>query len=81
MLLKVSRLHHARNSIDGKKIFDRIKFDIQKGDKIAFISRDPMAMTSFFEIINGEIKADSGTYEWGTTVTTAYLPNDNILYF
>ena len=43
--------------------------------------RDPMALTTFFEIINGRIKADSGTYEWGTTVTTAYLPNDNSEYF
>jgi len=77
-ILKVDNLAY---SIDGKKIFDRIKFDIQKGEKIAFISRDPMAMTSFFEIINGRLKADSGTYEWGTTVTTAYLPNDNSEYF
>lgn len=77
-ILKVDNLSY---SIDGKKIFDRIKFDIQKGEKIAFISRDPMAMTSFFEIINGKAKADSGTYEWGTTVTTAYLPNDNSEYF
>jgi ATPase subunit of ABC transporter with duplicated ATPase domains len=77
-ILKVDNLSY---SLDGKKIFDRIKFDIQKGEKIAFISRDPMAMTTFFEIINGKLKADSGTYEWGTTVTTAYLPNDNSEYF
>ncbi len=77
-ILKVDNLAY---SIDGKKIFDRIKFDIQKGEKIAFISRDPMAMTSFFEVISGREKADSGTYEWGTTVTTAYLPNDNTEYF
>ncbi|MCC7379279.1 MAG: ATP-binding cassette domain-containing protein [Chitinophagaceae bacterium] len=77
-ILKVENLSY---SIDGKKIFDKIKFDIQKGEKIAFISRDPLAITSFFEIINGKIKADSGTYEWGTTVTTAYLPNDNSEYF
>lgn len=77
-ILKVDNLSY---SIDGKKIFDKIKFDIQKGEKIAFISRDPMAMTSFFEVINGKAKADSGTYEWGTTVTTAYLPNDNSEYF
>ncbi|HQW82995.1 MAG TPA: ATP-binding cassette domain-containing protein [Ferruginibacter sp.] len=77
-ILKVDNLAY---SIDGKKIFDRIKFDIQKGEKIAFISRDPLAMTSFFEIINGKAKADSGTFEWGTTVTTAYLPNDNTEYF
>ncbi len=77
-ILKVDNLAYA---LDGKNIFDRIKFDIQKGDKIAFISRDPMAVTSFFEIINGRMKAQSGTYEWGTTVTPAYLPNDNSEYF
>jgi ATPase subunit of ABC transporter with duplicated ATPase domains len=77
-ILKVDNLTKI---IDGKTIFSKVKFDIQKGDKIAFFSRDPIALTSFFEIINGKMKADSGTYEWGTTVTTAYLPNDNSEYF
>ncbi|MEJ7671844.1 MAG: hypothetical protein WKF59_03850 [Chitinophagaceae bacterium] len=52
-----------------------------KGQKIAFLSRDPVALTSFFEIINNRMKADSGKYEWGTTITTAYLPNDNTEFF
>jgi ATPase subunit of ABC transporter with duplicated ATPase domains len=77
-ILKVDNLSKV---IDGKTIFSKVKFDIQKGDKIAFISRDPIALTSFFEIINGKMKADGGTFEWGTTVTTAYLPNDNSEYF
>lgn len=77
-ILKVDNLH---KSIDGKTIFSKIKFDIQKGDKIAFISRDPLALTTFFEMINGKSTADSGTYEWGTTITKAYLPNDNSEYF
>ncbi len=77
-ILKVDNLS---KSVDGKNIFSKIKFDIQKGDKIAFISRDPIALTTFFEMINGRLKADNGTYEWGTTVTTAYLPNDNSEYF
>lgn len=77
-ILKVDNLS---KSIEGKPIFSKIKFDIQKGEKIAFISRDPMAVTSFFEIINKKMKADSGSFEWGTTVTTAYLPNDNSEYF
>jgi ATPase subunit of ABC transporter with duplicated ATPase domains len=77
-ILKVDNLTKI---IDGKTIFSKVKFDIQKGDKIAFFSRDPIALTSFFEIINGKMKADGGTYEWGTTVTTAYLPNDNSEYF
>lgn len=77
-ILKVDNLTKI---IEGKTIFSKVKFDIQKGDKIAFFSRDPIALTSFFEIINGKMKADGGTYEWGTTVTTAYLPNDNSEYF
>jgi ATPase subunit of ABC transporter with duplicated ATPase domains len=77
-ILKVDNLSLTS---EGKTIFSKIKFDIQKGEKIAFISRDPLAMTSFFEILNGKMKASSGTYEWGTTVTTAYLPNDNSEYF
>jgi len=77
-ILKVDNLAKV---IDGKTIFSKVKFDVQKGDKIAFISRDPIALTTFFEVINGRLKADSGTYEWGTTVTTAYLPNDNSEYF
>ncbi len=77
-ILKVENLSKV---IDGKTIFSKIKFDVQKGDKIAFISRDPMALTSFFEVINGKMKADGGTFEWGTTITNAYLPNDNSEYF
>ena len=77
-ILKVDNLS---KNIDGKTIFSKVKFDIQKGEKIAFLSREPIALTTFFEIINGRIKADSGKYEWGTTVTTAYLPNDNTEYF
>lgn len=77
-ILKVDNLNKV---IDGRTIFSKVKFDVQKGDKIAFFSRDPIALTSFFEIINGKMQADSGTYEWGTTVTTAYLPNDNSEYF
>jgi ATPase subunit of ABC transporter with duplicated ATPase domains len=77
-ILKVEKLS---KSIDGKRLFSNVSFDIQKNQKIAFISRDPMAITSFFEIINGNLKQDEGTYEWGTTVTSAYLPNDNAAYF
>ena len=77
-ILKVDNLS---KTVDGKTVFSKIKFDIQKGDKIAFISRDPMAMTTFFEVISGKMEAGSGTYEWGTTVTKAYLPNDNTEYF
>src|SRR6476659_7307627 len=78
---EILNVENLSKTIEGKTIFSKIKFDVQKGDKIAFISRDPIALTSFFEVINGKMKADSGTYEWGTTVTTAYLPNDNTEYF
>jgi len=77
-ILKVENLSAA---VEGKTLFSKVRFDIQKGEKIAFVSKDPMALTTFFEILNGKIKASSGTYEWGTTVTTAYLPNDNTEYF
>ncbi|MDR1880257.1 MAG: ATP-binding cassette domain-containing protein [Tannerellaceae bacterium] len=68
-------------SIDGKMLFRDLNFTVEKDDKIVFISRDPRAMTAFFRIINGEEKADSGTFQWGQTITTAYLPLDNAAYF
>lgn len=78
---EILKVENLAASLEGKTLFSKVKFDIQKGDKIAFISRDPLALTTFFEIINNKAKADSGTFEWGTTVTTAYLPNDNTEYF
>jgi ATPase subunit of ABC transporter with duplicated ATPase domains len=77
-ILKVENLSKA---VDGKMLFSKLNFDIQKNQKIAFLSREPMALTSFFEIINGKAKADGGKFEWGTTITPAYLPNDNSEYF
>lgn len=67
--------------VDGNVLFRNVTFDIVKGQKIGLISRNPLAITMFFEIINGREKADSGKYEWGTTITSAYLPNDNSEYF
>src|SRR5882757_1912227 len=78
---EILQVDNLAKSVEGKTLFSKVRFDIQKGDKIAFLSRDPMALTTFFEVINGRIPADKGTYEWGTTVTTAYLPNDNTEYF
>lgn len=68
-------------SPEGDVLFKDMNFQVEKGDKIAFLSRDPRAMTAFFEIINGRRKADEGTYEWGQTITTAYLPLDNLEFF
>jgi ATPase subunit of ABC transporter with duplicated ATPase domains len=77
-ILNVEKL--SRN-VDGRKLFDKVTFSINKGEKIAFLSRDPLAVTSFFEIINGNIQPDGGKFEWGTTITKAYLPQENDEFF
>lgn len=66
---------------DGTLLFKDVNFQIEKGDKVAFLSHDPRAMTALFEIISDNRKPDSGTYEWGQTITTAYLPLDNSQFF
>jgi ATPase subunit of ABC transporter with duplicated ATPase domains len=68
-------------SVDGRVLFKNVTFNVNKGDKIALLSRDPLAVTSFFNIITGEATADSGSYAWGSTVTHAYLPQENSQYF
>ena len=68
-------------SVDGRMLFNNVTFTVNKGDKIALLSRDPLAITSFFNIITGETIADSGSYSWGTTVTHAYLPQENSQFF
>ncbi len=66
---------------DGETLFKDLSFTLNKGDKIAFISRNSLAMTNFFEILNGNATADKGDFIFGTTITTAYLPNDNSSFF
>ena len=66
---------------DGTLLFRDLNFNVEKDDKIVFISRDPRAMTALFQIINGEEKPAEGTYEWGQTITEAYLPLDNTAFF
>ena len=68
-------------SADGKFLFKGLTITVNKGDKIAFISRNSVALTAMFEILNGRMKADAGGFTSGTTITTAYLPNDNHEYF
>ncbi|MBR5052628.1 MAG: ATP-binding cassette domain-containing protein [Bacteroidaceae bacterium] len=68
-------------SEDGTVLFDNVSFTVEKGDKVVFLSRDPRAMTALFEIINGNREAQAGTYNWGITITTAYLPLDNTEFF
>lgn len=77
-ILNVEKL---RKIVDGRTLFSDVTFSVNKGEKIAFISKDPLAVTSFFEIINEKISADFGTYEWGTTITKAYLPLENSEFF
>ena len=78
-ILEVSGLRAETE--DGVVLFNDVNFTVEKGDKIVFLSRDPRAMTALFEIINGNRKAQAGHYNWGVTITTAYLPLDNTDYF
>ena len=66
---------------DGTVLFDNVSFNIEKGQKTVFLSHNPKAMTALFEIINGNREAQAGTYKWGITITTAYLPLDNTSFF
>ena len=66
---------------DGTVLFRDVNFNVEKGDKIVFLSHDPRAVTALFEIINGNMKPDAGTFNWGVTITTAYLPLDNTAFF
>jgi ATPase subunit of ABC transporter with duplicated ATPase domains len=68
-------------SVDGRMLFDKINFTVNKGEKIALISKDALAITAFFEIINDLETADAGKYEWGTTITKSYLPVENTQFF
>ena len=71
----------SKKTEEGVVLFNDVNFNVEKGDKIVFLSRNPRAMTALFEIINGNIKPDSGTFNWGVTITTAYLPLDNTNFF
>ncbi|HRF76943.1 MAG TPA: ATP-binding cassette domain-containing protein, partial [Chitinophagales bacterium] len=78
---QVLQVNQLSKKIGDKTLFHNITFTAEKGDKIAIVSRDPLAKTNFFEIIAGEKEADHGTYKWGVTVTNNYLPNENHTYF
>lgn len=79
MVLEVAGL--TKKNDDGEVLFKDVNFNVEKNDKIAFVSRDPRAMTAFFEIINGLDNNHQGTYNWGVTITHAYLPLDNSPFF
>ena len=78
-ILEVSGL--SKKTEEGVVLFNDVNFNVEKGDKVVFLSRNPRAMTAFFEIINGNMKPDAGTFSWGVTITTAYLPLDNTDFF
>jgi ATPase subunit of ABC transporter with duplicated ATPase domains len=73
-ILNVEKL---KKEVDGRVLFKDVSFSVSKNDKIAFLSKDALAITYFFEIINGKGAADSGSFEWGTTITKAYLPMEH----
>ena len=68
-------------TINGEKVLDNITFRMNKGDKIAILSRNDLARTTLFQILSGELEPDSGTFRWGTTTSQAYLPKDNTAFF
>jgi len=79
MVLEIAGL--GKTAEDGTVLFKDVNFNVEKNDKIIFLSRDPRAMTAFFEIINDHDKDHEGTYNWGITITNAYLPLDNSEFF
>ncbi len=78
-ILEVEGLKATDN--EGNVLFDNVSFNVEKGQKVVFLSHNPKAMTALFEIINGNREAEAGTYKWGVTITTAYLPLDNTTFF
>jgi len=78
---QILNVENLSSSVDGRLLFDKATFSVNKGDKIAFFSRDPLAVTNFFEMINGNIPTEKGKFEWGTTITKAYLPLENNEFF
>lgn len=77
-LLSVNNLSKKH---EGEYLFKDITFTLNKGDKVAILSKNSLAITNFFEVLNNEMKADNGEFTFGTTISTAYLPNDNSDYF
>jgi len=78
---QILNVENLSKTVDGRKLYDKVSFSINKGEKVAFLSKDPLAVTSFFEAINGNQVPESGKYEWGTTITKAYLPVENNEFF
>lgn len=78
---QILTVENLSKSLDGEVLFDKINFTLNKGDKVALVSKNSMALTTFFRTLMDEVKPDTGEYRWGVTITTAYLPNDNSPFF
>ena len=78
---QILNVKNLSKTVDGRVLFDDVSFTVEKNDKIALLSQDPLAITQFFEIINGKMDADQGSFEWGVTITKAYLPLENSYFF
>jgi len=79
MILDVHNMNYT--TTDGTKLFKNVTFTVNKGDKIAFISKEGLSVSNFFKILAGEQNADNGEIKWGVTITKSYVPNDNAAYF
>jgi ATPase subunit of ABC transporter with duplicated ATPase domains len=78
-ILRIENL--SKKSEEGKWLFKDVEFTLVKEDKVTILSKDHLAVNAFFEIINGNLQPDSGEFNWGSTITTAYLPNNNAEFF
>lgn len=78
---QILQIENLSCSLEGRMLFKDLNLNVNKGDKIVFLSRDTKAMTSLFQILTSQQQADSGTFSWGQTITTAYLPLDNSAFF
>ena len=78
---EILNVEQLKKEVEGRILFKDVTFSVRKNDKIAFLSRDPLAISYFFEIINKNVKADGGSFEWGTTITSAYLPVEHNSFF
>lgn len=78
---QILNITNLKKTVEGRMLFDQVSFTVNKGDKIALLSQDPLAVTAFYNIIAGEATADGGAFEWGSTITYAYLPQENARFF
>jgi ATPase subunit of ABC transporter with duplicated ATPase domains len=78
---QILNVEHLSKSIEGKVLFKDVHFNLNRGDKVAILSRDSRAITAFYEILSGSTKPDNGDFQWGVTTTQAYLPVDNSDFF